>query len=77
MSGLQDLAIRLIGVGMLGVGWMLAYLQACRWVDWDNFPAYERARVRGWQRRAPVLIVLSGAVAGLGLLLLTADLAAR
>jgi hypothetical protein len=69
VSAIQDVALRLIAVGMLGGVWMFAYLQACKWADWELIPAHRRSSVLAWQRRAPLLIVLSAAVAGLGLLL--------
>jgi hypothetical protein len=72
LSALQDIALRLVALGMLGTVWMLAYLRACRWVDWDLLPAQQRSRVLAWQRRAPRVMVLSAGTAGLGLVLTVA-----
>lgn len=69
MSIVQDIAVRLIAPGLLGTGWMLVYLQACKWADLELIPARRRSSVLGWQRRAPLLIVLSACTVGFGLLL--------
>ncbi len=69
MSGPQHVALGLIGAGMLSLVSMLVYLQACRWADWELIPAQRRSSVLGWQRRAPLLILLSAALTGVGLVL--------
>ena len=75
MSDLERTALGLIAGGLLGAVSMLLYLQACGWAEWELLPARYHRRVVGWQRRAPVLLAGSAAVAGLGVLLGLAELA--
>ncbi|MDP9239373.1 MAG: hypothetical protein M3O55_01870 [Actinomycetota bacterium] len=69
MSVPQKFALGLVAAGMLGLGSMLVYLQACRWADWRFIPARRRSSVIAWHRRAPLLIVLSACIAGVGFVL--------
>jgi hypothetical protein len=75
MSDLERAALGLIAGGLLGAASMLLYLRACIWAEWELLPARYHRRSVGWQRRAPVLIAGSAAVAGLGLLLGLTELA--
>jgi hypothetical protein len=68
-SGLGRFALGLLAAGVAGVVFMLIYLRACAWADWDLLTSRVRRRVHGWERRAPSVVVASSAVAGLGLLL--------
>jgi len=72
VSAVQDIALRLVVVGLIGVAWMVLYLQACRRADWGLMPTGPRSRALGWQRRAPAVMVLSAGLAGVGLLLAVA-----
>lgn len=69
MSVPQKFALGLVAAGMLRLGSMLVYLQACRWADWRLIPAQRRSSVIAWHRRAPLLMFLSACIAGVGLVL--------
>jgi hypothetical protein len=73
----QDVALRLVFVGLIGVAWMLLYLQACRRADWGVLPAQPRHRALGWQRRAPAVMAMSAGLTGLGLALALAAVVAE
>ena len=68
-SDLARLSVGLLAAGVAGVLFMLIYLRACAWADWDLMTSRVRRRVHGWERRAPAVVAGSSAVAGLGLLL--------
>jgi hypothetical protein len=72
MSALSELgrfSLGLLAAGVAGMLFMLIYLRACAWADWDLMTSRVRRRVHGWERRAPSVVAGSAAVAGLGLLL--------
>lgn len=69
LSSLGRLSAGLLAAGVAGVLFMLIYLRACAWADWDLMTSRVRRRVHGWERRAPSVVAGSAAVAGLGLLL--------
>jgi hypothetical protein len=75
VSVLQDIAVRLVFVGLIGVAWMALYLLACRRADWAVLPAEPRHRALAWQRRAPAVLTWSAALAGAGAVLTLATLA--
>jgi hypothetical protein len=68
-SELGRVSLGLLAAGVAGVLFMLIYLRACAWADWDLMTSRVRRRVHGWERRAPAVVAGSSAVAGLGLLL--------
>ncbi|HEY6746555.1 MAG TPA: hypothetical protein VI357_12665 [Mycobacteriales bacterium] len=72
MSALSELgrvSLGLLAAGVAGMLFMLIYLRACAWADWDLMTSRVRRRVHGWERRAPSVVAGSAVVAGLGLLL--------
>jgi hypothetical protein len=69
LSELGRLSLGLVAAGVAGVLFMLIYLRACAWADWDLMTSRVRRRVHGWERRAPSVVAASAAVAGLGLVL--------
>jgi hypothetical protein len=69
LSELGRLSLGLVAAGVAGMLFMLIYLRACAWADWDLMTSRVRRRVHGWERRAPSVVAGSAAVAGLGLLL--------
>jgi len=75
MSVVQDIAVRLVAVGLIGTAWMALYLLACRRADWGMLPAEPRHRAMAWQRRAPAVLHWSVSLAALGGLLTLATLA--
>ena len=68
-SELGRVSLGLLAAGVAGVLFMLVYLRACAWADWDLMTSRVRRRVHGFQRRAPSLVAGSASVAGLGLVL--------
>jgi hypothetical protein len=76
MSVVQDIAVRLVAVGLVGTAWMALYLLPCRRADWAMLPAGSRHRAMAWQRRAPAVLHWSASLAALGALLALATLAA-
>jgi hypothetical protein len=68
-SELGRVSLGLLAAGITGVLFMLVYLRACAWADWDLMTSRVRRRVHGWERRAPSVVAGSAAVAGLGLVL--------
>ena len=68
-SELGRVSLGLLAAGVAGVLFMLIYLRACAWADWDLMTSRVRRRVHGWERRAPAVVAGSSAIAGLGLLL--------
>jgi hypothetical protein len=75
MSVLQDIAVRLVAVGLVGTAWMALYLLACRRADWGMLPSVPRHRAMAWQRRAPAVMHWSASLAALGVLLTLATFA--
>jgi hypothetical protein len=73
LSQLGRLSVGLLAAGVAGVLLALLYLRACSWADWDLMSSRARRRVHSWERRAPAFSAGSGAVAGLGLLLVLVD----
>jgi hypothetical protein len=69
LSELGRFALGLLAAGVTGMLFMLIYLRACAWADWDLMTSRVRRRVHGWERRAPSVVAGSAAVAGLGLVL--------
>lgn len=45
MSVLMKAGLGPMASGLLGLGSMLVYLQACRWADWEIVPAQRRGTV--------------------------------
>ena len=70
----QDIAVRLVAVGLVGTAWMALYLLACRRADWGMLPSGPRHRAMAWQRRAPTVLHWSASLAALGVLLVLATL---
>jgi hypothetical protein len=68
-SELGRFSLGLLAAGVAGILFMLVYLRACAWADWDLMTSRVRRRAHGWERRAPSVVAGSAAVAGLGLLL--------
>lgn len=68
-SELGRFSLGLLATGITGVLFMLVYLRACAWADWDLMTSRVRRRVHGWERRAPSVVAGSAVVAGLGLVL--------
>jgi hypothetical protein len=66
---LGRLSLGLLVAGVGGVLFMLLYLRACDWADWDLMPSRVRRRVHTWERRAPSVVLGSAVVAAAGLLL--------
>jgi len=75
MSVVQDIAVRLVAVGLIGTVWMALYLMACRRADWGMLPTEPRHRAMAWQRRAPAVLHWSASLAAVGALLTLATLA--
>lgn len=73
LSELGRLSLGLLAAGCAGVLLALVYLRACEWADWNLMSSRVRRRVHACQRRAPALFAGSGAVAGLGLVLVLVD----
>jgi hypothetical protein len=73
LSELGRLSLGLVAAGVAGVLFMLIYLRACAWADWDLMTSRVRRRVHGWERRAPSVVAASAAIAGLGLVLGVVD----
>ena len=69
LSSLGQFSVGLLAAGVTGMLFMLIYLRACAWADWDLLTSRVRRRAHGWERRAPAVVAGSAAVAGLGLLL--------
>ena len=69
LSELGRLSAGLLLAGVGGALFMLIYLRACAWADWDLMSSRVRRRVHTWERRAPSVVVASSAVAGVGLVL--------
>jgi hypothetical protein len=69
LSSLGQFALGLLAAGVAGVLFMLIYLRACAWADWDLMTSRVRRRVHGWERRAPSVVAASAGIAGLGLVL--------
>jgi hypothetical protein len=69
LSELGRLSVGLLAAGVAGMLFMLIYLRACAWADWDLMTSRVRRRVHGWERRAPSVVAASAAIAGLGLVL--------
>jgi small-conductance mechanosensitive channel len=69
LSPLGQLSLGLLAAGVTGVLFMLIYLRACAWADWDLMNSRVRRRVHGWERRAPSVVVGSSVLAAAGLLL--------
>lgn len=69
LSSLGQFSAGLLAAGVTGMVFMLMYLRACAWADWDLLTSRVRRRAHGWERRAPAVVAGSAAVAGLGLLL--------
>lgn len=69
LSELGRFALGLLAAGVAGVLFMLIYLRACAWADWDLMTSRVRRRAHGWERRAPSVVAASTAIAGLGLAL--------
>jgi hypothetical protein len=69
LSELGRLSLGMLAAGVGGALFMLVYLRACAWADWNLMSSRVRRRVHVWERRAPTLVVGSSVVAGLGLLL--------
>ena len=72
-SELGRFSLGLLAAGVAGILFMLIYLRACAWADWDLLTSRVRRRVHTWERRAPSLALGSAALAGVGLLLGVVD----
>jgi hypothetical protein len=72
-SELGRLSVGLLAAGVAGVLFVLLYLRACAWADWDLLSSRVRRRAHTFQRRAPAVVTGSGLVAGLGLVLVIVD----
>lgn len=68
-SSLGQISLGLLAAGVAGALFMLIYLRACAWADWDLMNSRVRRRAHGWERRAPAVVAASAAIAGLGLVL--------
>jgi hypothetical protein len=73
LSDLGRFSAGLLAAGVTGVVFMLIYLRACAWADWDLMTSRVRRRVHGWERRAPAVVAGSAVVAGIGLVLGAVD----
>lgn len=73
LSELGRFSLGLLAAGVAGVLFMLIYLRACGWADWDLMTSRVRRRVHGWERRAPSVVAASAASAGLGPVLSRVD----
>jgi hypothetical protein len=73
LSDLGRFSVGLLAAGVTGVLFMLIYLRACAWADWDLLTSRVRRRVHVMERRAPSVVAASAALAGLGLLLGVVD----
>jgi hypothetical protein len=69
LSELGRLSVGLLAAGAAGALFVLIYLRACAWADWDLMSSRVRRRVHAWERRAPAVFTGSGLVAAVGLLL--------
>jgi hypothetical protein len=69
LSELGRLSAGLLLAGVGGALFMLIYLRACAWADWDLMSSRARRRAHAWERRAHSVVVASSAVAGVGLVL--------
>ncbi|HEV7654254.1 MAG TPA: hypothetical protein VGP36_05885 [Mycobacteriales bacterium] len=69
LSELGRFSLGLLAAGAAGVLFMLVYLRACAWADWELMTSRVRRRVHVWERRAPSVVAGSALLAGIGLLL--------
>lgn len=69
MSEVPSAAVVLLGVGLLGVLFVVAHPRLCAWADWGLMTGPARRRVAVVQRRLSAVAVGSAGLAGLGLLL--------
>ena len=70
-----DVALWLIAMGLLGAVSMLAYLKACKLVDWALIPSKPLGRCHGWERRGHTVVLACAGMAGVGVLIAVAALA--
>jgi hypothetical protein len=69
LSGLGRFSVGLLAAGVGGALFMLIYLRACAWADWDLMSSRVRRRVHTWERRGPSVVLGSSVLAGVGLVL--------
>jgi hypothetical protein len=73
LSELGRFSAVLLLAGVGGALFMLIYLRACAWADWDLMSSRVRRRAHTWERRAPSVVAGSAVLAGAGLLLGVVD----
>jgi hypothetical protein len=73
LSELGRWSVAMLAAGTAGVLFVMLYLRACAWADWDLMSSRVRRRAHAWERRAPAFVAGSGVVAGVGLLLVLVD----
>lgn len=69
MSEFSQVAVALLGAGLLGTLVALLHRRLCAWADWSLMTGRARRRVALVQQRLPVMAAGSAVMAGLGLVL--------
>lgn len=73
LSSLEQLSLGLLAAGVAGVLFVLVYLRACAWADWDLMTSRVRRRVHVVERRASSVVAVSAVLAAAGLVLGVVD----